>query len=135
MVAEDKLEGDPAWADLTVGVMALQGAFAEHVQMFSRLGVGDVREVRTAADFEGLDGLALPGGESTAMVLIAKPNASTGGTGVVEVAKKSGVLEALTDWVRVRGMPTWGTCAGLILLCDLFNPSGHPFVHALVRRA
>ena len=73
------LEGKPAWGELTIGVLALQGAFAEHCVMFRRLGVGAVKEVRVAGEMEGCDGLAIPGGESTAMVLIAKPGGHGGG--------------------------------------------------------
>jgi 5'-phosphate synthase pdxT subunit len=112
------LAGEAAWAELTIGVMSIQGAFAEHIKMFERLGVGSVREVRTAKDFEGIDGLALPGGESTAMVLIAKPDEKTGGEHVAAVAAEAGIIEALHAWVRERQMPTWGTCAGLILLSN-----------------
>jgi pyridoxal 5'-phosphate synthase pdxT subunit len=54
-----------------IGVLALQGAFLEHLAKFAALGVS-AREVRTARDLEGCDGLVLPGGESTAMALIAE---------------------------------------------------------------
>ena len=112
------LEGKPAWGELTIGVLALQGAFAEHCVMFRRLGVGAVKEVRVAGEMEGCDGLAIPGGESTAMVLIAKPGGHGGGEKVQEVAAKSGIMDAVTGWVRERKMPTWGTCAGLILMSN-----------------
>ena len=118
LVATDKLEGDASWAELKIGVMALQGAVAEHIKMFERLGVGSVVELKTAVDFDGLDGIAIPGGESTAMVLIARPDGSTGGKEVAEVAEKAGTLRKLTEWVKERQMPTWGTCAGLILLSN-----------------
>lgn len=52
---------------MTVGVLALQGAFREHRQRLEQLGAG-VREVRLPADLAGLSGLILPGGESTTMV-------------------------------------------------------------------
>src|SRR5918912_1085526 len=52
------------YADLTIGVLALQGAFVEHVRAIEALGAR-AREVRLPADLEGLDGLILPGGEST----------------------------------------------------------------------
>ncbi len=51
---------------LTVGVLALQGAFREHAQALGRLGAG-VREVRLPADLSGLSGVVMPGGESTTM--------------------------------------------------------------------
>lgn len=84
-----------------IGVLALQGAFAEHVTILRRLGVEAV-EVRTPAQMEGLDGLILPGGESTSMGL---------------VAERWGLVEPLRAWVH-GGKPTWGTCAGMILLAD-----------------
>lgn len=84
-----------------IGVLALQGAFAEHVAILRRLGA-DAIEVRTPAQLEGLDGLILPGGESTTMGL---------------VAERWGLVEPLRAWVH-GGKPTWGTCAGMILLAD-----------------
>jgi hypothetical protein len=54
------------YADLSIGVLAVQGAFIEHIQAFEKLGAR-AREVRLAADLESLDGLVLPGGESTAI--------------------------------------------------------------------
>jgi 5'-phosphate synthase pdxT subunit len=84
-----------------IGVLALQGAFAEHVAILRRLGA-DAVEVRTPAHMEGLDGLVLPGGESTTMGL---------------VAERWGLVEPLREWVH-GGKPTWGTCAGMILLAD-----------------
>jgi 5'-phosphate synthase pdxT subunit len=84
-----------------LGVLALQGAFAEHVAILRRLGA-DAVEVRTPAQIEWLDGLVLPGGESTTMGL---------------VAERWGLVEPLRAWVH-GGKPTWGTCAGMILLAD-----------------
>lgn len=83
----------------TIGVLALQGAFIEHRQVLARLGVA-AREVRRAEQLEGLDGLILPGGEST-------------------VIGKLMVREGLDDAIRTfaaGGGAIWGTCAGLILL-------------------
>jgi pyridoxal 5'-phosphate synthase pdxT subunit len=82
-----------------VGVLALQGDFQAHARMLRELGA-DVREVRTPADLEGLDGLVIPGGESTTMTL-----------GI----EREGLAEPLKDFVR-SGAPTLGTCAGLIML-------------------
>ena len=96
-----------------LGVLSLQGAFLEHCQLLRACsGVAGVREVRTAAELQGLDGLVLPGGESTAIVLIAEPSQPVGST-----EQQGGMLEALRGWVR-SGRATWGTCAGLILLSD-----------------
>lgn len=88
-------------ATTTIGVLALQGAFAEHVKMLRQLGV-NAREVRKPAELDGLDGLIIPGGESTSMALIAE---------------RWGLVQPLKAWVAA-GKPTWGTCAGMILLSD-----------------
>lgn len=85
----------------TIGVLALQGAFAEHVKLFGRLGVQAI-EVRKPEQLAGLDGLVIPGGESTSMGLIAQ---------------RWGLVDPLRDWVA-DGKPTWGTCAGMILLSE-----------------
>jgi 5'-phosphate synthase pdxT subunit len=82
-----------------VGVLALQGGFDAHAKMLRALGA-DVREVRTPRDLEGLDGLVLPGGESTTMTL-----------GI----EREGLAGPLADLVE-GGTPVLGTCAGLILL-------------------
>ena len=81
-----------------VGVLALQGDFEAHGRMLRSLGA-DVREVRVPADLEGLDGLVMPGGESTTMTL-----------GI----EREGLAEPLRAFVRER--PVFGTCAGMIML-------------------
>ena len=83
----------------TIGVLALQGAFREHCAAVRRLGHEAV-EVRTPADLEGVDGLIIPGGESTTMD---------------KLLDWSGLREPLQSRLRV-GMPAFGTCAGLIVL-------------------
>jgi pyridoxal 5'-phosphate synthase pdxT subunit len=87
--------------DLTIGVLAVQGAFREHIQILEGLGVRAV-EVRKPEQLTGLDGLIIPGGESTSMALIAE---------------RWGLVEPLRAWVH-SGRPTWGTCAGMILLAE-----------------
>jgi 5'-phosphate synthase pdxT subunit len=82
-----------------VGVLALQGAFHAHARALKRLNV-EVREVRLPHELDGLDGIVLPGGESTTMS---------------QLLLSSGVFDVLTQRV-VGGLPTMGTCAGLILL-------------------
>jgi pyridoxal 5'-phosphate synthase pdxT subunit len=84
---------------VVIGVLALQGGFDAHARVLRSLGA-EVREVRTPADLPGLDGLVLPGGESTTMTL-----------GV----EREGLAEPLRELVR-SGTPVLGTCAGLILL-------------------
>lgn len=93
--------GDRGDRGLRIGVLALQGDFAEHLEMLRRNGV-DACEVRTLAALDECDGLVIPGGESTtiARLLIA-----------------FGMLEPLRQRIR-DGLPTWGTCAGAILLAN-----------------
>ena len=81
---------------MLIGVLALQGGFAAHARMLRGLGAG-VREVRVPADLDGLDGLVIPGGESTTMTL-----------GIER--------EGLGEPLRSFGGPVFGTCAGLIML-------------------
>lgn len=84
-----------------VGVLAVQGAFAEHAAALARVGA-DVREVRTAADLAGVEALVIPGGESTTLR---------------RVGGDSGLVDAIRDRVDA-GLPVLGTCAGLIALAD-----------------
>ena len=102
---------------MTIGILALQGAFAEHGAMIRALGAAAV-EVRKPAQLEGLDGLILPGGESTTMGLIAE---------------RQGMVAPLRAWVH-GGRPTWGTCAGMILLADRVTDQkagGQPLIGGL----
>jgi 5'-phosphate synthase pdxT subunit len=82
-----------------VGVLALQGDFEAHARMLRDLGA-DVRMVRTPADLDGLDGLVIPGGESTTMTL-----------GI----EREGLAEPLRE-LASAGTPVLGTCAGMIML-------------------
>jgi len=82
-----------------IGVLALQGDFREHIRALLRLGV-EATEVRLPQHLAGLDGLILPGGESTTMG---------------KLAVEFGLLEPLRG-LAASGLPMWGTCAGLILL-------------------
>lgn len=84
-----------------IGVLALQGAVAEHARALLAAGA-DVRKVRRPAELEGLDGLVVPGGESTAMARLAAP-----------VHMMPAIRQRLDD-----GMAVFGTCAGLILTAD-----------------
>jgi 5'-phosphate synthase pdxT subunit len=83
----------------TIGVLALQGDFEAHARALDELGARP-REVRTPADLMGLDGLVIPGGESTTMTL-----------GI----EREGLAEPLRELVQ-SGKPVLGTCAGLIML-------------------
>jgi 5'-phosphate synthase pdxT subunit len=81
---------------LRIGVLALQGAFREHASALGKLGA-DVVEVRLPEELDGLDGLVIPGGESTAIMHLAE-------------------LYGLDEAIRAYGGAIFGTCAGMILL-------------------
>lgn len=95
----DRLVADLIEQRPLIGVLALQGDFEAHGRVLERLGA-QVREVRTPADLEGLEGLVIPGGESTAMTL-----------GV----EREGLGEPLRELAR-SGVSILGSCAGLIML-------------------
>lgn len=82
-----------------IGVLALQGAFVEHSKLLSTLGCQTI-EVRKQSQLEDIDGLIIPGGESTA---------------IGKLLRDFNLLEPLKGYIR-NGLPVWGTCAGLILL-------------------
>jgi 5'-phosphate synthase pdxT subunit len=84
---------------MTMGVLALQGDVREHAAAFADLGE-EVRLVRAPGDLDGLRGLVIPGGESTTLSLLLG---------------SSGLFEPLGQALR-RGLPVFGTCAGMILL-------------------
>ncbi|HEX7058644.1 MAG TPA: pyridoxal 5'-phosphate synthase glutaminase subunit PdxT [Solirubrobacterales bacterium] len=86
--------------ELRVGVLAVQGDFEAHCAMLRQLG-GEPSEVRVPADMEGLDGLVIPGGESTTITM------------GIESAELEPAIRAHHD----RGRPIFGTCAGMIV-CD-----------------
>jgi 5'-phosphate synthase pdxT subunit len=92
---------------MRVGVLALQGGFAEHRRMLERIGVA-AREVRLPADLEDVAALILPGGESTT---------------IGKLLVRTGLDRAIRERVAA-GMPVWGTCAGLILLARDVGDSG-----------
>lgn len=84
---------------MKVGVLALQGDFAEHIQILKSLGVEAI-EVRKPEQLQGLDGLIIPGGESTT---------------VGKLATEYGLIEPMREMAQY-GKPVWGTCAGMIFL-------------------
>ncbi|KAI1451752.1 pyridoxine synthesis protein PDX2 [Annulohypoxylon moriforme] len=105
---------------ITVGVLALQGGFSEHLGSLRKAAAHistsssltststptptfDFLEVRTPGQLARCDALVIPGGESTTLSL---------------VAAQSGLLEPLREFVKINKKPTWGTCAGLILLSE-----------------
>lgn len=96
---------------LKIGVMALQGAFIEHVHVLQQLGV-DAVEVRLPEDLEGLDGLIMPGGESTA---------------IGKLMVNWGLLEPVKKMIN-QGKAVWGTCAGMILLAKDIGGLDQPLI-------
>lgn len=110
---------------LTIGVLALQGAFVEHIKLLRHAAADfllrpsseetedstahtqfEFIEVRTPAELAKCSALIIPGGESTSISIIAE---------------NRGLLEPLREFVKVQRRPVWGTCAGLILLSESAN--------------
>ncbi len=85
--------------NITIGVLALQGDFLEHIQMLKRIGV-KTKEIKQAADLKNIDGIILPGGESTTIVYLLDA---------------FGLREILIQKIQ-DGLPAFGTCAGMIIL-------------------
>ena len=84
----------------TVGVVAVQGAFEEHCSALGKLGVS-VKEIRSVSDLsQNIDGLIFPGGESTAQG---------------KLLRESGLFDMILPMIK-RGLPVYGTCAGMVLL-------------------
>ena len=96
-----------------IGVLALQGAFAAHAAILEPLGINTI-EVRTSEQLASVDGLVMPGGESTTMSMLLE---------------RSGMLEPLRTRLA-DGLPAFGTCAGLILLASEIR-DGRDDQHAL----
>jgi 5'-phosphate synthase pdxT subunit len=91
-----------------IGVFALQGDVREHLRMLGGLGVAAIG-VRRPAELEQCDGLVIPGGESTTMA---------------KLARTFELFEPLRDRIK-HGMPTFGTCAGMIMLADRIEDGAH----------
>ncbi|ASS77048.1 pyridoxal 5'-phosphate synthase glutaminase subunit PdxT [Tumebacillus algifaecis] len=90
---------------MKIGVLALQGAVAEHIKSLQQAGADEVVAVKWPKDLEGLDGLVLPGGESTT---------------IGKLMNKYELMEPIREMAK-RGVPMFGTCAGLILLAGRIN--------------
>ena len=98
-----------------IGVLAIQGAFAEHRQILEKLGA-ETFEIRQLRDLEqNFDGLILPGGESTVQG---------------KLLHDLGLFEPLKNLIE-NGLPTLGTCAGLILLADNLSNDSHTYFGTL----
>ena len=89
---------------LKVGVLTLQGGFDKHIESLEKLGVEAVK-VREAEELDNIDGLVIPGGESTTMI---------------RLLKNFGIYDTLHDKI-LNGLPVFGTCAGMILLSNGIN--------------
>jgi 5'-phosphate synthase pdxT subunit len=99
---------------MRIGVLALQGAFIEHIQTLHAIGVEGV-EVRLPAQLDGVSGLILPGGESTTMR---------------QLIDRWGLRRPIMD-MAADGVPLFGTCAGLILLAREIDGGEGPILPLL----
>jgi len=91
---------------MRIGVLAMQGAFAEHIAMLHKLKV-EALPVRLPSELEGVDGLVIPGGESTSISYL------------IAAYKLAGEVKRLAK----EGLPVFGTCAGMILLAREISDS------------
>ncbi|MCY4064675.1 MAG: pyridoxal 5'-phosphate synthase glutaminase subunit PdxT [Chloroflexi bacterium] len=98
---------------MKIGVLALQGAFIEHIKMLRQLGLEAV-EVRLPHQLDQLDGLIIPGGESTT---------------IGKLASEYGLIAPLRRFARTK--PTWGTCAGMIFLAKDIGIDEQPILGAM----
>jgi 5'-phosphate synthase pdxT subunit len=96
---------------LAIGVLALQGAVAEHIERLRRLGA-EAREVREPHDLDGLEGIILPGGESTTLG---------------KLMRRIGLDSALREFAGA-GKPMFGTCAGMILMARSLDGNDQPLL-------
>lgn len=99
---------------MRIGVLALQGAFAEHVAALRAIGAEPV-EVRLPADLDGVRGLILPGGESTTMR---------------KLIERWGLRQPILDFAAT-GAPMFGTCAGMIVLAKEIDGGEEPILPLL----
>ena len=94
-----------------IGVLAIQGSVAEHLEQLQRIKDVQTYEIKYVEDLEGMEGLIIPGGESTA---------------IGRLLQDFHLLEPLKEQIRA-GLPVWGTCAGMITLAKKLV--GEPTVH------
>jgi 5'-phosphate synthase pdxT subunit len=104
----------PKGSAIKIGVLALQGAFEEHLACLNRLKV-ESSEVRLPEEFDGLNGLVIPGGESTTMA---------------RLMRDYGLTAPLRKLIR-NGFPVMGTCAGMIVLSHKISDVGAPTLDAM----
>jgi pyridoxal 5'-phosphate synthase pdxT subunit len=91
---------------MKIGVLALQGAFIEHFRILEKLD-SEAKEIRLPGELEGLNGLIIPGGESTT---------------ILKLLHGYKIFEPLKDLI-LKGFPVWGTCAGMICLANKVSNS------------
>ncbi|GMQ60181.1 pyridoxal 5'-phosphate synthase glutaminase subunit PdxT [Vallitalea sediminicola] len=96
---------------MKIGVLALQGAYIEHITKLEKLKI-ETKEIRYNKDFDDIDGLIIPGGESTSI-----------GKLLDEFHIKSKVYDVIKN-----GLPTWGTCAGMILLAKKIHGTNKTYI-------
>ncbi len=94
------------FTQLTIGILALQGGYARHAAMLQDLGC-QTKLIKKQEELESIDGLILPGGESTTIGMLAQ---------------RFGLLPSIQKKITA-GLPVFGTCAGLILLADTIEGS------------
>jgi pyridoxal 5'-phosphate synthase pdxT subunit len=97
-----------------IGVMALQGAFIEHSRIIHNLG-SQVKEVRLPEDLKELEGLIIPGGESTT---------------ILKLMHEENIFQPLKTMI-INGFPVWGTCAGMICLAQKVSNSQESMLQPL----
>lgn len=94
---------------MKIGVLAMQGAYREHINMLKKLDIEAI-EIRNKEDFENIDGIIIPGGESTA---------------IGKLLKTLYLYDKLKEKILSK-TPVWGTCAGMILLAkEIENDNAH----------
>ena len=98
----------------TIGVLALQGDFAEHTRSLARVGA-QPREIRTPQQLAHIDGLIIPGGESTTIARL-----------LLHYNLRQPIIQAAQN-----GLPLWGTCAGAILLATEIESLDRPALHLI----
>lgn len=99
---------------MRIGILAVQGAFREHERIIQRLGA-DTTHVRKRAHFEGVDGLIIPGGESTA---------------IGRLMREYDLIDPIRE-AAAQGLPIMGTCAGLIVLAKTIANGEEPHLGLL----